>query len=229
MVDPKGSGEPEEIRTEQACRQIHTLLDTLALCKQPSGVPFKNGLYFFYEVGEISEHGPRGRIVRVGNHQEDDRLIERLHKHYSPHKSASVFRRLLGGAIMRFENPENPCLAPGPGQGHWERQKGSRCALCKPIEERVSALLCARFKFRCVEIRHRNERDRYERLLIATLAQCSVCVPSENWLGRHAYSSTVRQAGLWNQKYAEGPTLGTEDLELFARIVEATRRPCHEY
>ena len=56
-------------------------------------------------------------------------------------KNGSVFRKLLGGALMRTETPSHPCLAPGPGRGHWERQDEKPCDRCRPIERRVSRLL----------------------------------------------------------------------------------------
>ena len=84
------------------------LFHLVADCK-PSDVPFTTGLYFFYERGEKSDHGTAGRVVRIGNHPHSrNRLIGRLSDHYrtaSNAKNGSVFRRYLGGALIRRRDP----------------------------------------------------------------------------------------------------------------------------
>jgi hypothetical protein len=105
----------------------------------PDEVPFNNGLYFFYEEAEKSSHDNLARIVRVGNHpRSQDRLCGRLWDHYSPNKNFSVFRRLLGGALLRRENADHPCLKPASGKGHWEKQGDHVCPKCRQLEGRVT-------------------------------------------------------------------------------------------
>lgn len=206
------------MNTEAACAEIHRLLEPLPVYTDPGHVPFLDGLYFFYEAGEASEHGPVGRIVRAGNHpRSNEGLVRRLRQHYSGRKNGSVFRRLLGGALLRARDPKNPCLAPSPGRGHWERQRGESCCRCSTIELEVSALLRSRFRFRCVPIKDRETRNRFEALLIATLAACSSCKVSSGWLGLYAYPDTVRRTGLWNTQFVNGPSMGEEDIRQFAK------------
>ena len=82
---------------ESICGDIHRLLGTLPVYSSPRQVPFADGLYFFLEDGETSDHGPRGRIVRIGNHpRSDGGLVRRLRQHYSGRKNGSVFRKFLG-------------------------------------------------------------------------------------------------------------------------------------
>ena len=88
---------------------------------------------------ESAQHAPAGRIVRVGNHpRSDGTLVRRLRQHYKGHKNGSVFRKFLGGALMRSEDPSHPCLAPAPGKGHWEKQDEKTCHRCQPVEQSVS-------------------------------------------------------------------------------------------
>ncbi len=69
---------------EDACREIHQVLAQLPVFTSASQVPFADGLYFFYEDGETSPHGPAGRVVRVGNHPRSNGGLERrLRQHYS--------------------------------------------------------------------------------------------------------------------------------------------------
>lgn len=195
----------EEPHGLPACARVHRVLDALPAFtsrrEARSRLGFTDGLYFFYESGETSAHGPEGRIVRVGNHpRSDGTLWRRLGQHYSDGKNGSVFRKFLGGALLRRDDPDSPCLEPAPGQGHWERQGAAPCPSCRSIDERVSALLRERFWFRCLPVPNRAERNALEHQLIATVAACSACAPSPDWLGRWAYSTTVCRAGMWNSQ-----------------------------
>jgi hypothetical protein len=211
------------VAPEEACKAIHEALETLPLHTSPGQVPFADGLYFFYEEGEASRHGPEGRIVRVGNHpRSQGGLVRRLRLHYSGNKNSSVFRKFLGGALLRRANPAFPCLTPAPGKGHWEKQDAKTCAGCRPTEARVSNLLRQRLRFRCVFVPDMEERNKLEALLVATLAACQVCCPSPSWLGQHAYSGKVRASGLWNSQYVGGATIGPSDLRRFQALVSAS-------
>lgn len=191
-----------------------------------SDIP-SNGLYFFYETDERNAHDGEARIVRVGNHpRRQGRLPNRLRDHYSGTKNGSVFRKFLGGALMRKEEPDHPCLAPSPGQGHWEMQDASVCSLCAPVEERVSELLREQFRFRCVRIVDRTERNRMEEGLIASLAACPECKASANWLGHHAYNAALRESGLWNSQHVRSsPTLSGPELLRFETLVRESAVP----
>lgn len=211
------------ITPEEACKAIHEALLAKPLLTSPGQVSFADGLYFFYEDGETSEHGPDGRIVRVGNHpRSQGGLVNRLRMHYSGNKNSSVFRKFLGGALLRRANPSDPCLAPAPGKGHWEKQDEKTCPRCRPTEERISDLLRQRFAFRCVRVMDMDERNELEALLVTTLAACQVCRPSASWLGLYAYSDKVRSSGLWNSDYVGGATIDRATLSRFLALVQAS-------
>jgi hypothetical protein len=190
-------------KTEEKCEEITKLLKTLPMLHKPSDVPFLNGLYFFYEKGEVSGHAPEGRVVRIGNHpRARDGLKKRLSLHYSGNKNSSVFRRLVGGAILRKNNPGDSCLSPEPGKGHWEKQKLHSCEKCKPIKNEINKLLENNFYFRCLEVVDLNLRNSLEKKLVATISLCPLCSkPSKNWLGKYAYPEKVKKSGLWNSDY----------------------------
>ena len=212
-----------EATHQKACEAIHEALLSKPLLTSPGQVPFADGLYFFYEEGEPCNHGSEGRIVRVGNHpRSQGGLVNRLRMHYSGNKNSSVFRKFLGGALLRKGNPNDPCLLPGPGKGHWEKQDAKTCSCCGPTEARVSDLLRQRFAFRCVWIPDKNERNELEALLVATLATCALCQPSSSWLGQHAYSEKVRASGLWNSQYVGDPTINQLTLGRFLKLAAAS-------
>jgi len=206
------------------CEEVHRLLEALPTYTSYSAVPFDNGLYFLYQTGEASEHAPLGRVVRVGNHpRSDNGLARRLRQHYSGQKNGSVFRKLLGGALIRSRDPNNACLAPAPGKGHWEKQHAKVCSRCASVEQEVSALLRSNFRFRCVRIDQRAERGLFEALLIGTLSLCPACKPSDQWLGVYAYSDHVQRSGLWNSQFVYAPGLTGRDLQRFAELVRLTK------
>lgn len=205
-----------------ACAEIHNTLYELSSHDSPRNVPFKNGLYFFYQAREVSPHAAQGRIVRIGNHpRSQDGLIRRLNNHYSGSKNGSVFRKSLGGALIRRRDPNSSCLLPGPGKGHWEKQDAKVCEECRDIEIMVSDLIRTEFWFRCVRIEDREERNGFERILISTLAKCSICSPSSGWLGKWAYSEKIRSSGLWNSDYVDDSEVMNEYLlKRFRQFVE---------
>jgi hypothetical protein len=111
---------------------------------------------------------------------------------------------------------------PAPGRGHWELQDADTCNLCHPVEAQVSSVLRNNFTFRCVEVSDRQERNRLEDRLIATVSACAECTPSATWLGRFAYSSVVRECGMWNSQSVGGMELSNDELKRFEELVNAT-------
>ena len=208
------------------CSRIHTALAAQPLWSHPAHVPFTNGLYFFYERGEQSRHAPQGRVVRIGNHPRvQDRLFARLGEHYGASgKNGSVFRRYLGGALLRRQDPDHPCLRPAPGRGHWEQQDARPCPSCAPVELQVSELLRDVFTFQCIRIDDMDERNEFERWLIATLAACPDCGPSPGWLGNYAYPQPVRLSGLWNVQHVGGRPGTDGQLSRFEHLANAVSR-----
>jgi len=216
---------------EGYCGRVNSLLSKLPILKGPREVPFNNGLYFFYQNGEISEHGPKGRIVRIGNHpRSDNGLRRRLAHHYSGNKNASVFRKFIGGALLRKTDPHHPCLLPRPGEGHWEKQDLHACGKCNVMESEISSLLRRDFWFRCIEISNRTARNMFEKRLVATVSLCNVCKPSSDWLGLYAYSENVKRSGLWNSDYVFDRKLLLTNSELneLQELIELTAKLSHQ-
>jgi hypothetical protein len=195
---------------------IHRIVESLPLHGYPlsrTDLP-NNGLYFFYEEGErFSVNGQLGdRIVRIGTHREQDRLPDRILNHFRGDRNTSIFRRLLGSAIIQRENPSDPRLQQWLEQG---------TPTLTDIEERVSRELREHFSFRCVKVEDRDGRMELEERLIATLARCSTTYPpSPNWLGLFAASEKVRESGIWNDQHVDSQRyMREDDLSRLERLV----------
>ena len=129
-------------------------------------------------------------------------------------KNGSVFRKHLGGALLRRVNSEDPRLK------EWLKQ-GGRSYL--EVEEKVSRRLRENFTFSCFQVDSPEERDVLERSLIALLAQHPIGRPSAKWLGKHADSQKIMQSGLWNTKDINALTLTSDQLQRVEELIAATK------
>jgi hypothetical protein len=111
---------------------------------------------------------------------------------------------------------------PVPVRAIVEKQDEHTCALCEPIEARVSTLLSERFTFGCVRIDDPTERSGFERCLIATMAACPICKTSPAWLGAFAYNGKIRASGLWQSQHLHAPVASTAQLDRFEGLVRCT-------
>lgn len=180
----------------------------------------RSGLYVVFEPAEIVRWRAKmvSRPVRVGINTVDGRLRQRMSKHYgNPNapggeRRQSVFRRHVGGALLRKENPENPQLE------HWLGGHGQ----FPDLEARVSTWLREHTCFRCIRVDSAEERCDLEKGLIALFAQLPLGKPSAEWLGRHAANSNVRESGLWNSDHVDGEPLTEEEFFLLKQRIQET-------
>jgi hypothetical protein len=101
----------------ETCKWLHEQLELLPIFKYPFNLKLlpNNGIYFFYEEGENSDHGsgvPKPRIVRIGTHKENN-FRSRISEHFllnelkmnfthtNPKPSdRSIFRKNIGRALL---------------------------------------------------------------------------------------------------------------------------------
>lgn len=188
------------------CKIIHEILETLPEYdyKTPISKLPTDGIYFFYEDGEFYRNGieKRKRIVRVGTHRVDGNFRSRINNHYKGNKNSSVFRKHLGGALIRKKNPDDKRL------NQWLEQDAPTF---QEIENDVSNVLKGKFRFKCIPVEDRQERLGLEEQLIATLSNCPECSPSEKWIGAYAASEEIRSSGLWNTQHVSSKNIITEN------------------
>lgn len=130
----------------------------------------ENGIYLFFERGELTGLADvaTDRIVRVGTHDRPGRFRGHIRQHFGNtndlggDKNSSVFRKHVGGALLRKENPSDPRLAS------WLKQGGTSYP---EVEEMVSHALRLTFSFACFSVESAVERRELEKALIGLLAQ----------------------------------------------------------
>jgi hypothetical protein len=100
----------------EKCSWLHSQLESLPLLRFPFNVKSlpSNGIYFFYEEGEMIDHGnsPKPRIVRIGTHKENN-FQTRISEHFLLNESKlnftianpkpsdrSIFRKNIGRALL---------------------------------------------------------------------------------------------------------------------------------
>lgn len=203
------------MQVEKACGRLHEMLESLTRWFKPSVNLPSTGIYFFYEEGETSPHTGKQRIVRVGTHGASRILKRRLRDHYNGNREGSVFRKHLGTALLRRGGASESQIR------EWRRGRRSRFWNEFEKQEReVDEVIRSKFFFRVIRVADVKERRVFEEKAIATLSACSVCRPSERWLGHYAWSEKVRRSGLWNSDFVDSPARLTEkDLVKPKRLV----------
>jgi len=160
----------------EECKWLHEILEELPLIKYPFRLellPF-NGVYFFYEEGEVWGHGgEKLRIVRIGTHKRNN-FRSRIAEHFlinekkmsfdrnNPKPSdRSIFRKNIGRALLNKN--KDPYLEI------WEIDFVRRASRDKysdlrdieketSIEKQITKILRNNFFFRFVIIENEDER-----------------------------------------------------------------------
>lgn len=173
----------------------------------------ENGIYLFFELGEVVQLEDKlvDRIVRIGTHKSDSRFRGRIRQHYGNrsslkgNKNGSVFRKHLGGALLRRTNPNDPRLKD------WLSQDGPSFI---EVEEKVSKVLREKFNFACLRVDTKEERLLLEKALIAQLAKFPLGSPSEN--------EKIRRSGLWNSQHIDAEPMTQKEFSRFKELVESS-------
>jgi hypothetical protein len=228
----------------ESCKWLHEKLELLGpTVKFPFALdrlPL-DGIYFFYEEGEIWGHGgKKPRIVRIGTHR-DGNFRSRMSEHFLLNESAmkfdatksrphdrSIFRKNLGRALLARDG--DPYLEiwnhDFTKDGIKARYHSKRdVEKERRLESEVTEILRKRFSFRFIIVADQTERmgtSGLESRLIGTAARCNVCNPSSNWLGLHSPIEKIRNGRLWLVQHLNSPPISDEDGEKIEAAVAMT-------
>lgn len=183
------------------CEPLHKWANARRMFRFPfdeSLIPL-NGIYILFEKGERAHE--TNRIVRIGTHTGKGQLRSRLSQHFLvENKDRSIFRKNIGRALLARDH--DPFLRD------WELdltsaaarlQHGPRIDLAKlrNIESSVTRFIQENFSFVVIRVDEKADRLSLESKLISTVAACTECGPSVNWLGRFSPKEKIRGRGLW--------------------------------
>ena len=205
------------ISLDKLINEIYSILEGLPppfdYTYNPKDLP-SNGIYFFYETTEKCKINGKiiDRIVRVGTHDADNRLRDRIYNHYNSNKNSSVFRKHVGSAIIK-EDKRNVDVDKWMTQG---------TPTNKDVEKRITETFKNKFKFRCVPVNSEQERHYLEGRLIATLSFLKH--HSDHWLGRFAKRKYIQESGLWNVDYVfdKSKVMNEKDLTLLKEKINSS-------
>lgn len=184
------------------CTALHHLVNQAPHHFYPfdrSNLP-QNGVYVVFEKDELAHN--TNRIVRIGTHNGQDRLIPRLNEHFvKENKDRSIFRKNIGRALL--SKSRDPFLS------QWEidlTTQKARQTLAhkvdqvrkKQVEALVSEYIRSNFSFCVIPIADYQKRKYFEAKLISTISNCHICRPSSTWLGLSSPVEKIRESGLWN-------------------------------
>lgn len=191
------------------CNELHIILNKLPRYSFPleKDKIFKNGIYVLFEKEEYAHNVDR--IVRIGTHNGDNNLYNRLKEHFiNENKDRSIFRKNIGRAILNknndayldiweidFQERKNKELYGNKLDDN--KQKG--------IEKKITKYIQKNLSFCLIEIPDRENRLYFESKLISTISLCDECKSSKKWLGNYSPKEKIAKSGLWlvNELYKE--------------------------
>lgn len=228
------------------CKWLHHELESLPFIQypfEPAKLP-QNGIYFFYEKGEDSDHGYglKPRIVRIGTHKQGN-FRSRISEHFLLNESKmnfsitdpkpsdrSIFRENIGRALLCKEKDGYLDL--------WNKDfttRQTRLANADvrkivkehQIESQITEILHKKFSFRYILLEDEQKRmglTGLESKLISTVANCIMCKPSEQWLGKYSPVHKISDGKLWLSLFLNSEGLRSKDKEFFSRLLVDTRK-----
>ena len=181
------------------------------------------GVYFFREAGEgRSDTGVSPRVVRVGTHaltiSSRATLWRRLRQHQSGKHRGSIFRLLVGAALIKRDG----WVCPSWGQRGSIPKEVRESE--QPLEQAVSETLGDMSLLWLAvddDSGPSSKRGYIERNAIALLSNYDkepVDPPSSDWLGLHSDRELVRRSGLWNSNHVNEPYEATF-LDTIERLI----------
>jgi len=223
------------------CKWLHEQLEQLPTIRFPiklERLPV-DGIYFFYEDGEIWGHGGnKPRIVRIGTHR-DGNFRSRIREHYLLDESKmnfdinkpkpsdrSIFRKNIGRALLNRDKDDYLQIWEIDFMKRKNRElfKNKRdIDKEKRTESTITSILRKNFSFKFITIEDQIERmgsKGLESPLIGTVAKCRLCKSSDNWLGKHSPKPKIRENGLWLVQHLKANSITESDKETILNAIK---------
>ncbi len=228
----------------ELCKWLHEQLEQLPLIRFPFKLELlpTNGIYFFYEDGEVWGHGgDKPKIVRIGTHR-DGNFRSRISEHFLLNESRmnfdknkpkpsdrSIFRKNIGRALLNKNKDEylriwNIDFIKRKNRELYRDERDIEKE--KEIEKIITKIIREKFSFRFIMLDSKIERmgsKGIESSLIGTVASCKLCKPSANWLGKYSPKREIRESGLWLVQHLKANPINENDKKIILNGIRKTR------
>lgn len=202
------------------CKQLHIIFNNSINYdySQIHNIPFNNGIYIMFEIGEL--YNDLNRIVRVGTHNVQGRLKIRLKDHFiRKNKDGSIFRKNVGKALLNKRNDDylpiwNINTSKPENYSYVIRDKQNR------IENEVTDYLQKNITFAALRVDDDNFRLRIEKAIIATLNSDNTFNPSQRWLGNYSPENKIKNSGMWLKDGLTHEILNDKEFEFIKTSME---------
>ena len=214
---------------ENMCYKLHSLFNGMKryTFETLDCIPFDNGIYVFFQIGET--YAEFDRIVRVGTDTGQNQLKSRMRQHFvNENKDRSIFRKNIGRAILAKQNSPlleywNLDLTPKKNrERYFDADKSTQC---ETVEASVSDFMKQALSFVVFPLEKKEDRLRFEEAIIATLYHSADFKASNEWLGNFVPQSRcnhVREARMWlSQGLKAKPLTDVEFEQLVALCAES--------
>ncbi len=181
-------------------------------------IPFKNGIYVVLDKKE--KYKDMDRIVRIGTHVNDNKLITRIKNHYKNGlKDNSFFRKNIGKSILSYNEHYylyiwNINFNDKINDSKYGELRDMDVEVA--LEEKISNYMKERFEFVCFEVNEMKERYRLEEGLISTIYHDQEFDSSDMWLGKYSPMAEIRDSKMWVSRGLDKAQLNEEE---FRRVI----------
>lgn len=180
-----------------------------------SEIPFENGIYIMFERGE-SLYGI-DRIVRIGTHNKQNNLKQRLENHFIRENSdGSIFRKNIGKAFLSKSDDQYLRIWElDTSKPQIKQQYVDSIDIRKEtaLEKEISNYMRNNISFTCFPVDTEDERIKLEEAIIATLNNAPTFRAGTNWLGNDSPIPEIKNSGLWNRRGLNTIPINKEELE----------------
>ena len=200
------------------CNILHEYFQKLDRHSYPlnkSSIP-KNGIYVLFEREESGHEGER--IVRVGTHDGDGRLLTRLKDHFdAKDQRSSIFRKHIGRCFLEKTGDDyiqNWDLRFKKQLDKIKNKDKVDLEYEKKYEKMITDYVQESFSFVIIpNLDKHSDRKHFESRIISTVSNCSDCKPSKDWLGQFHPNTKIIESGLWNVNHLYQTNLNKTDIE----------------
>lgn len=212
--------EAKNLSGASTCYKLHKLFNSMPRFKWDTinEIGFNSGIYIVFETGET--YLGMDRIVRVGTHKKDGRLLGRLKDHfYKENNDSSIFRKNIGRAILNKN--KHPYLSVWTKSSSRD-DSNFNFAIQEKIEKQVTKYMRDSFSFTCIPVEINTERSRLEMGIIATLNKDIDFVASPNWRGKYSPEYEISQSGMWLKEGLDDIPLSDNEYKRIEYLCNAT-------